>query len=231
MKYLMISPGLCVRPTMEKPVDQGLVMNRQSFNVAVQRFNEHAESLTKLPTTCTLPVGEWFEGEEKWHVHTSSYQGEGNHYFDTEREADKKYDEWSKYNGQLQCHTDKPRKVIVPDEANNRQQPPKNANNLEETKVDPYGGTANIWWDGSGNMRQIIQSSEYKDACHKCGNPVGNMIFTFCDGCWDEIYPPSKSEPVEQEGEVMRAMTDKSVKKFIADFMGTTMGRWVGLVW
>jgi hypothetical protein len=52
--------------------------------------------------------------EIKWFVKTSSYQGEGGGLFDTEKEAEKKYMEWSKYNGQLQCLTEKPVMQAVP---------------------------------------------------------------------------------------------------------------------
>jgi hypothetical protein len=63
-------------------------------------------------------VGKMYEKgkdyEIKWFVKTSSYQGEGGGLFDTEKEAEKKYMEWSKYNGQLQCLTEKPVMQAVP---------------------------------------------------------------------------------------------------------------------
>jgi hypothetical protein len=124
MKYYCITPatkdkpGVCVLPIMQEPTDFWPGFNETDTDV-LNHYEEkkniwenHLASLPKFPTSCDR-VG-WFEASEKWHVHTSSYQGESDHYFDTEAEADNKYWEWATWNGNLQAHTDKPRKVIVP---------------------------------------------------------------------------------------------------------------------
>lgn len=73
-KYLMISPGLCVQPTMEYPeldnfsmqqVFFGPRFDKTAYSVAVQDWVDHLCEIPKLPTTCTLPEGSWFEGEEQ----------------------------------------------------------------------------------------------------------------------------------------------------------------------
>jgi hypothetical protein len=120
MKYYCIEPatkdkpGVCVLPTMREPRIMDYYDEPEEYRLALGRWVRHTKSasLPKFPTSCDR-VG-WFEASEKWHVHTSSYQGESDHYFDTEAEADNKYWEWATWNGNLQAHTDKPRKVIVP---------------------------------------------------------------------------------------------------------------------
>lgn len=64
----------------------------------------------------------WAEGEVKeedfyeveWFVKTESYQGEGGRSFKTLKEAEKKFYEWSKYNGQLQSKTYEPVAIAIP---------------------------------------------------------------------------------------------------------------------
>jgi hypothetical protein len=122
-KYYCIEPatkdknGVCVLPTMQEPESGDILIDALNSNDAVSKrvleWEKHINiDLPKFLTSCDR-VG-WFEASEKWHVHTSSYQGESDHYFDTEAEADDKYWEWANWNGNLQAHTDKPRKFIVP---------------------------------------------------------------------------------------------------------------------
>jgi hypothetical protein len=52
--------------------------------------------------------------EIKYFVKTTSYQGDGGGTFDTLREAEKKYNEWAKYDGQLKSKAYPPVRVAIP---------------------------------------------------------------------------------------------------------------------
>ena len=124
-----------VIPTMDKPTDQQYIsMDSYTSEKMLEAYTEHIAS---LPIVAPLPeeLNHLKDGEEvrgwrvKWHVNAQSYQGSTDHYFETEKQANEKYDEWSKWDGNLQAFTTKPRKVIVPVEQK------------DEGKVEPKGAT------------------------------------------------------------------------------------------
>lgn len=87
-------------------------------DMAVYRINIATLQIFDIIGPC-----DWKEGEVKtegvdykieWFVKTDSYQGEGGGTFKTQKEAEAKYSEWAKYDGQLQSKAYTPKPVIVP---------------------------------------------------------------------------------------------------------------------
>ncbi len=100
MKYIMIDPGLCVEPTMQQPELKRMDMQRK-YQGDIQRFREHIASLPKLPTTCAMKEGEWFEGMVQPQVMAPTELG--GHWYACEEE-----------HYRLCSNLERRRKVIVP---------------------------------------------------------------------------------------------------------------------
>ena len=73
MKYLIVKqatptePGLCVQPEKDKT----------DFEFC---WSDYIASLPKLPTTCILPEGSWFEGEYDYQLYRQDFSGQHNHW-------------------------------------------------------------------------------------------------------------------------------------------------------
>lgn len=113
MTYIIIPGQKAVKPMMRKPkcyprcpCSESVEYNAHLLTLPTYSLHE---SLKDLPVNTELD-----KVREQWRVDTSSYQGSASHYFDSEIEAEKKFQEWYKYEGQLQAHTSKPVKVLVP---------------------------------------------------------------------------------------------------------------------
>lgn len=108
----------CLWLEMKNPFTiRALFGSREVYDKALYNYNSrpHYECNDELKSM--LKDGQRVGDNDfdlKWKVHTSSYQGDADHYFDTYREASYKYLEWSKYNGQLQCKTDEPVLLAIP---------------------------------------------------------------------------------------------------------------------
>ena len=117
-RYSHASKTLTEVASMEKPVYRKREIENFGIGDRIREYEKHLKSLKHFPTTgfSETDDGKEFgdgEFELKWFVKTTSYQGEGGGLFKTKEEADKKYNEWSKYNGQLQAHTYPPQLIAV----------------------------------------------------------------------------------------------------------------------
>ena len=114
-KYIALPEGKA-RPKgdREEPLPKASIYADMAAMASYDKYIASLPIYERTGSLLELKEGEEFEAELAWHIHTSSYQGESDHYFDTEVEADKKYWEWANWNGNLQAHTDKPRQVLVP---------------------------------------------------------------------------------------------------------------------
>ena len=89
----------------------------EAFHDATSNYLRHIALLKQYAAPFITPemagremeLGKDFE--IVWFVKTTSYQGEGGRTFKTYKEAESKYNEWSKYNGQLQSFTYPPVEV------------------------------------------------------------------------------------------------------------------------
>jgi hypothetical protein len=133
MKKYIYSPlhqGAVLAPLMEKPRYFYEQTHMESIEYR-KRESAYNTWLSSPPAFKVRPEDiEWFsvergedEFEVQYFVKTESYQGEGGRLFKTLMEAEKKYDEWSKYDGKLQSFAYPPQQVAIPKKGNESCEP------------------------------------------------------------------------------------------------------------